>query len=1258
MGQIQDSRHNTNVFIAVPQAPPKQFTDEELKQQYGIHLATRLQADEGGNDAKWADIDDEDDWAPEAVEWMDGTKSTVVPQEVAPPEPQTMQRPAQQQPQAPAQRTVLHLAPRTQPPVQEQAAPSAAPAQEAPVSQPEAPAPAPANAVKPILAPKRSDSQSMKILKPGAAAIQAKLNGPSASGTEKPSLKAKNPAPPQTSPWKPVPKPDSVSAINPPTQASHAPAQYAPLASQDARSYEQPQQAPARQIAADTFDRSWKEGEGGARELFNSANGRYEPAPEGRRSSVKQDGFRKPAVLQRQSHNGPSPAEPSPAFQSRTSAQADGGWGNRRRGSSVSQSSNPAGRRMSMQRSHDLPPAVSETIPAAAARNEPVKPSFPQQSAWDQQMPARPSGDAQPSASLQEPAPAAEASLSAEEAAKLQAKVMKEKRELAQKRRKEQEESEEAAKKERLAARLAALGGAGKSKKDRDAEAAAAAAATKNLPKAAESAPAPAVVQPNPAKPAETSTIVESLEAKTLPLETAQSEKKIAPAPLQQQQPTGPPDRSEIEQAQRQAPRSGPFQQTGPAGYKTSPSSYSSPGERPLQPFGRSPNNLNGGDSFTPWPTTAPNSNVWGTSGIGNGTFQNSGSFAPLPMVQQGPSLPLPPGMNRTPNSARISPQSFDAESRSPHMHQQQLGEQQRAYPPPGIEARPDAFGQPRRNGGQQTHGLGNRQAHPPGPIGPPSRTQNQQHQQQSAATRPPSGTGGAWNMVSQQLPGEFAQDGATAAARRREMVERPSQTSETRFVETFKKTAPSQGPLGAPRRYERAEYTIHDPNGSRALTSLPTEDSPPPAAPPSAQTQPPAAFSGASASRDIRNHAAVENTVRIPNFAQNPAHGRQQPPIGRPHGQHGQRMQGATNNVNFHMAPLAPVIASKEQSPPPPEADGHPVNQGGDPMHPHVRLPRPLAKVRLPPTEPTGHQQMPVQNGSLHMPQRPESSFRPSPAGAARPIVENVNWQTRFNGLFGRASVQAEAPPSPPKTPEKTSLPVASVSRASMIEQPVSATVSLPQTQKLPISADPDRGSVVSKPTIEQMFYAELSFGSTPIVSVPRNTFYDTSAPPKNMKNMLKMGSNSKAQKQVESQTMHWSDHFLFPKSNAGYFVHLPTTKLNKMCHYIGGERNVNGKKPYAGQGNQDRKPPGRQNKSTRGGKDNNEPGFQVAPVNLTGTRKPSGPGPGNSQQNAEGGNEGGGKRGGHNKAARGGRHQGPATTAAAPVAAPAQSS
>lgn len=1253
-------REKTNKVAAVPQAPPKQFTDEELKQQYGIHLATRLQSDEGGNDSKWADIDDEDDWAPEAVEWMDGTKSTVAPQEVAS-EPQIMQRPAQQKPQAPATRTVLQLAPRTQPQAQEPSA--AAPPTEPITAQAEVAKPAPAEPVKPILTPKRADSQSMKILKPGAAASQAKLNGPSAAGADKPSLKAKNPAPPQTSPWKPVPKPDSVSAINPPMQAPPPPVQHAPLASQDARSYEQPQQVPARQIAADTFDRSWQQGEGGARELFNSTNGRYEPAPEGRRSSVKHDNFRKPAVLQRQSHGGPSPAEPSAAFQSRTSAQADGSWGNRRRGSSVSQSSNSAARRMSMQRSqgHDLPTPVPQAGPNTSARLEPTKPTFSQQSAWDQQMPARPASDAQPSP-LPAAVPAAEPAPSAEEAEKMQRRVMKEKRELAQKRRKEEEEREAAAKAERLAAKLASLEGAGKSKKERDAEAAAA-AANKSAPKVAVADPVP-VAQPNPAKPAETSAIVESLEAQTQtlppPPPPAQSEQKVASqGPQAQVQPASTKQQlpHDIDQVQRQshaqAPRGGPFQQTN-APYKQSPSSYSSPGgDRQQHLFGRSPNQLNG-DSFTPWPTTAPNSNVWGSSGIGNGTFQNSGAFAPLPMVHQGSSLPLPPGMNRTPTSARISPQSFDAESRSPHMQQQHITEQQRAYPPPGIDARPDAFGQPRRNGASSAHGMGNnRPVHPPGPIGPPSRAQNQAHQQQQP--RAPPAAGGAWNMVSSQLPVEH--DAAAAAARRRELLDAPSQTADTRFAETFKKTIPNQGPLGAPRRYEKTEYSLHDAKGSRTVAELPNEeDMQVPAAPPSAQTQPAAAFSGAKAPHNNRSHQAVESTVRIPNASQNPAHGGQLPPIGRPQGQY---VPPQHVNVNYRMAPLAPSIASKEQSPPPPESDGHPVNSGADSVHPHVKLPRPLAKVRLPPTSPSNPQQMPMQNGSVLMPQRPGSGWRPGPPGAARPIVQNEDWQSRFNGLFGRANVQTETPPSPPKTPPKMSLAVASASRAPLYHHTAGATVSLPQAQKSTVNTHLNRSSAISKPAIDQMFYEELSFGSMPKVAVPRNTFYDTSPPPKGMKNLLKMGSNSKAQKQVDAQSLRFNEQLLFPKNHRdGYFVNVPLTRLNKMVPIVGGgqqqqQRNgapTVGKKaqpPHVAhqernqERNQERKMR-QNNKGTRGGKFNGELGFQVEPVHIGGGEAP--------RKSGRGGN--------HNKAPRGVRKQGAANTAAAaPVATAAQS-
>ncbi|SPO03203.1 uncharacterized protein DNG_05885 [Cephalotrichum gorgonifer] len=61
----------------VPTPEPKKLSDEELK-KYGIHMATRLQSEDKQGQSNWADIDDDDeDWAPEAITWTDGTKSTL-----------------------------------------------------------------------------------------------------------------------------------------------------------------------------------------------------------------------------------------------------------------------------------------------------------------------------------------------------------------------------------------------------------------------------------------------------------------------------------------------------------------------------------------------------------------------------------------------------------------------------------------------------------------------------------------------------------------------------------------------------------------------------------------------------------------------------------------------------------------------------------------------------------------------------------------------------------------------------------------------------------------------------------------------------------------------------------------------------------------------------------------------------------------------------------------------------------------------------
>ncbi|KAK5716073.1 hypothetical protein LTR15_009898 [Elasticomyces elasticus] len=1098
----------------VAPAPPKHFTDEELKQQYGIHLATRLQTDEGGEKAKWADIDeDEEDWAPETVVWMDGTKSTLTPAEVTEVEKQM-----------------------------------AAPA----------PAAKPADRPKPILAVRKPTELGPQktILKPGIAVLQAKQTNGAAGGSsmEKATLKAKSPAPtPAKSPWAPLPPVDLASPINPPVQqAQQSPA----LPPQDARAYEpQAPAQPAREIPADTFDRSWRDGEGAPRELFNSANGRYEPAPEGRRTSIRPDaGYRKPSLLQRSSQGGHGPAEPSAAFQARNSSQVDGSSWGRRRGSSVSQGSIPSARRMSsVSRHNDLPTPIEQprresTIvghdPRASpvsARGEAAKPSFVQQSPWDQQLPPRP-----------------EPGTEAEDPIKAQERVMRAKREEAKKRKLDEEDRLKRETQERLAAKLATMGGAGKSRKEREAEAAAAAIAAKQPPMAEQpkqpevqsqgvESTAAAVSKPTESSVQAPPTASHQPLPPAPPQSAASDEKLPAPLPPKPTQAANLPERStsSADDAQRQAPRAhlspranarATFSQQ-PSPYRPPQSTYSSPGDRKQQPFARSP--LTNSDTFSGWNTTAPNVNVWGTSGIGNGTFGETGSFAPFPTSQQTSALPPPPGMGPPGTNNRISPQSISQDARSPNVQQQQLSEQQRSFAPPGIDSGPNgAWGASRNNGPSPAPGLG-RQTHLPSPIAPPSRAQLQQQpsQRQDAIS--------SWNNAAATLPHQYAADADAAARKQQEAVIAPPRDNVIK--ETFKRSSAEQGRLGGPRRFEAPEYIVHDAQGSRSLSSV----SP---APPSTQTQPTGPVPTASP-LDESSTSVSENTVRLPDGSRNPAHGgtsTRQPPIAPPHMRR-QPLAAYQGNVNFPTDPLpgVPVSLSKDQSPPPPEATSHPAYSGDG--YPHVKLPPPPPRVRLPPV--ASAQTSPLQSQSqlgVTMPQRHVQQF--GPPGAARPLVMNGEWQARFNGLFNRANIQTEVPPSPPRTPPKTSsqmhdpaLAVMASSMALMEDVPAgrSATVSLPVSPpRKNITADgftiDSSGDVISKPTIDQMFEEERSFGSKPIVRFPHNARYHPGIFTDPNHNVLKM---SRYPQQLK--TIAESKQMFTPEPSQGILVKIFGTKL-----------------------------------------------------------------------------------------------------------------
>lgn len=264
-------------------------------------MATRLQADEPDKQSKWADIDDdEDDWAPDTVEWMDGTKSSLQPAEKS-----------------------------KSPPNVRQASP---PKHDADIASD----PRPSNDQRPSPTP----APGKTILKPGA-----KLTASQTSQT-RPGLNLKKaPEVPSTpskvslqgttkSPWAQLPPVDRVSPITfvPPAQPQQAPAASAtsetPVEERDLAS-----PSPAKEIGPDDFHRSLQEHSRGSRELFDSKSGRYEPVRGPRRSSVRQEGgFRPSSVLQRPSQSGqdgPTDGIPPHGWRTGIGSQDARSWGRR-----------------------------------------------------------------------------------------------------------------------------------------------------------------------------------------------------------------------------------------------------------------------------------------------------------------------------------------------------------------------------------------------------------------------------------------------------------------------------------------------------------------------------------------------------------------------------------------------------------------------------------------------------------------------------------------------------------------------------------------------------------------------------------------------------------------------------------------------------------------------------------------------------------------------------------------------------------------
>ncbi|TDZ54940.1 hypothetical protein CTRI78_v005899 [Colletotrichum trifolii] len=422
----------------VPAPEPKKFTDEELK-KYGIHMANRLAPESSQGQGNWADIeDDDDDWAPETITWGDGTKTTLPHPDETPAPP----------PEPPA-------------PISAPAPAPAPPKEKLFVEKPKSPAP-----------PRSTASPSMKpgVLASGKGLV---LKGGSA---DKPTLVAKPPAPPTPvkSPWAtlpPVEKAPPVVAEQPAPQPGHR------FAARDQAGKSNTPPPYAREIAADDFNRNaWREGQnqtGGNRELFNSQSGRYEPVND-RRGSFRSDTHnRQPPLLQRPSQS--DHPEPSAAFQTSRTTAPEGPFGRRRGSSNVSGGSGTYLQRISKGHEQPLPPPEllnPRRGSVAGSVDGPMSPRNFSPSGLQHGPRAHPNQSWQPRASPGQnyanlhsagpppdgrpvqPPPMARL----EEDIELQKKIMREKRELAMQRRREEEAREEAARRERIKAKLDAMG--------------------------------------------------------------------------------------------------------------------------------------------------------------------------------------------------------------------------------------------------------------------------------------------------------------------------------------------------------------------------------------------------------------------------------------------------------------------------------------------------------------------------------------------------------------------------------------------------------------------------------------------------------------------------------------------------------------------------------------------------------------------------------------------------------------------------------
>lgn len=1021
--------------VAVPPAPPKQFTDEELKQQYGIHMATRLQADEAGKD-KWADIDDdEDDWAPEAVEWMDGTKSTGITTENQPPPIEARGEMSKSGTPEPSKSTAAAIQP-----------PSSAPG-------------------------------TKTILKPGAhltdksraSSMSLKTDLDKSGPTTKPTGGT-----PSKSPWKPLPPVETVSPIAPPVQqpptsrfAQHDPHGFDAL----------PPMSAAQEIAADDFSRNWRDNERGTRELFNSKSGQYEPVNDARRGSVRNDAAaRQPALLQRPSQQG-HPAEPSAAFQTnRTSSTGEGAqWGRRRGSSNASGGSGAPARRMSFGRPSDLPPisanledrrdsqalSISDTTtPGGAARQgyfqQPSAPSPADPATSPEQANGVPAG----------PPP--------EDPVAMQQRMMKERIERARaekQRRIEEEEQEQQARKERLRLKMEAL--AKKEEPPVEPTKDVAAEPDKPVPSNADSKPkTQSPAKTSPPKPPLPTTSGEVTQYGMMKVHQPQPVKRPAGSATQ------PIDLTAQEQGQSQVSPpavSEPVRSTKPSPSATQ--SHPSPQQVHARP--REDHDLSSSqqpaddrrqqawkssgaqDRLNNWGQglqnhAQSNNRVWGAptkNALGNGIFDSGYARLPTGETQQSATSSASPGPIGPPSSAKRSPAASHVTASASHSPQHP-----RVHMQPNNASATHHSGEPLTNGASVPGAPG----HGPGPIGPPRAPSNQTDQYPSQAPR------GDWKGL-----GPLVDQSSVESARARDQHERG-----LRHPDDLARLREGRHGGMDDVRLSGNDHIIHDGKSGRGAPGMQPSGGQLPL-----DQHPASMLNGAYRHTLGTNEAQQQRPIgdKMVGGAVMPANAQQQP-----HAAPGAR-------ASRFFPPKAEVASQQQVAPSKPEGldDSPPPPDAGDlfgkaaPSQAKVKLPPPKAVVKLPQVAPSPPPQ-PVQ-----MPMRPVQ-----PRLGSQPIVQQIAWQDRINNLFhpGRPSQPITSPGKAQALPVAS----ASRAPLDAVPQEHSATVSLPTStprkqQHYMFATNYNSDARSKAPSDVLISDEERQTGSVPTVRVPRGPYMNS---------------------------------------------------------------------------------------------------------------------------------------------------------------------